>query len=84
MPPNTKYVGRGSKWGNPYKVGEYTLEESLRLHKAHLAESITTGTLDIKELLGYDNLACFCPLNSPCHADTLIKVLEAYKATQAL
>lgn len=21
MPPNTVYVGRGSKWGNPYKVG---------------------------------------------------------------
>jgi len=20
MPPNTSYVGRGSKWGNPYKV----------------------------------------------------------------
>lgn len=22
MPENTVYVGRGSKWGNPYKVGE--------------------------------------------------------------
>lgn len=21
MPPNTVYVGRGSKWGNPFKIG---------------------------------------------------------------
>lgn len=22
MPPNTVYVGRGTKWGNPYRVGQ--------------------------------------------------------------
>jgi len=22
MPENAKYVGRGTQWGNPYKVGE--------------------------------------------------------------
>lgn len=23
MPPGSKYVGRGSRWGNPFKVGEH-------------------------------------------------------------
>jgi len=29
--------------------------------------------LDPKELKGY-NLACFCPLDQPCHADVLLKM----------
>lgn len=24
MPPNTVYVGRPTKWGNPYRVGQMT------------------------------------------------------------
>jgi hypothetical protein len=33
------------------------------------------------ELLG-KNLACWCPLNKPCHADVLIDVLNTVNSTQ--
>ena len=32
--------------------------------------------LDLKELKGLD-LACFCPLSSPCHAEVLLKKVQS-------
>jgi hypothetical protein len=32
---------------------------------------------DISELAG-KNLACWCPLDKPCHADTLLKAAQVY------
>lgn len=29
MPPNTVYVGRGSKWGNPFSVEEYGRDKAV-------------------------------------------------------
>ena len=34
--------------------------------------------LDLSELTG-KNLACFCPLSSPCHADVLIELCNQQK-----
>lgn len=31
MPPGSKYVGRGSRWGNPYKVSPGTTSRSRQL-----------------------------------------------------
>lgn len=31
---------------------------------------------NLEQLRKYDSLACFCPLNEPCHADILIKLLS--------
>jgi len=82
MPPNTVYVGRGSKWGNPFKVGnpdneermEFTLDESLKNYKLWLLGKIqVTKELDLSELKGKD-LACWCPLDKRCHADILLEL----------
>jgi len=82
MPPNTVYVGRGSKWGNPFKVGnpdneerlEYTAEESLKWYRLWVLGKIqVTKELDINDLRG-KNLACWCPLDKPCHADFLLEL----------
>ena len=85
MPENTAYVGRPSKWGNPYRVGdkleygEITIDAELAvaLYKNHLAQLKKCGILvvkdKIKELKGKD-LACWCPLDQPCHADVLLKM----------
>ena len=75
MPPGVVYVGRGSKWGNPYKVGVepidgdggQTVEESIWAFRA-----LTLPSLPVDELRGKD-LACWCPLDAPCHADCLLK-----------
>ena len=81
MPPNTVIVDRSTKWGNPYinpdfraqaviyfladleNYGGYRLPRKKRVDK----EAIRA------ELRG-KNLACWCPLDEPCHADVLLKI----------
>ncbi len=83
MPPNTKYVGRPSKWGNPYRVGH--IVNGMLIGRS-AAQNYYRGTwlfllqrqygLDITELRGKD-LACWCPLDEPCHADVLLEIANA-------
>lgn len=76
MPPNTVYVGRGSKWGNRYQVHDGNYEWAVRLFDRYLHETCEGDALRRqaeKELRG-KNLACWCPLDKPCHADVLLKI----------
>lgn len=94
LPPNTVYVGRPSKWGNPYTVGMFpcgcrsigecnhnirrvsTAKEAVECYKYHITEILKNGInngYDISELKG-KNLACWCKLGEPCHADILLKL----------
>ena len=86
MPPNTVYVGRPTKWGNPFRktpgaspaylVLQFRMWLGGRLRKrpsfAMLMqrERLIHG---LDELRG-KNLACWCPLDQPCHADVLLKI----------
>lgn len=84
MPPNTIYVGRPTKWGNPYIVGtemvigrfgderrpHLTAAEAVEEYRFHLPHR---RHLDLRELRG-KNLACWCPLDQPCHADVLLEL----------
>ena len=74
MPPNTVYVGRGTIWGNPFKIeqGIMTRDESLEHYKTY-AEGFTR--LELKPLIGKD-LACWCGLDKPCHADILLEIVN--------
>jgi hypothetical protein len=38
--PNAVYVARPSRWGNPYPVSEYGLDECLRLYEIWLREQL--------------------------------------------
>lgn len=82
MPPNTVSVCRPHKWGNPFKIGQWlngnqilTTEDCLEVYKNYLAMKIDRRELDLNELKG-KNLACFCKLDQPCHADVLLTFLE--------
>ena len=68
-PPGAVYVGRPSKWGNPFMVGrDGTREEVITKYLYWLPDS----GLDPTELRGKD-LLCWCaPL--PCHGDLLLKL----------
>lgn len=74
MPPNTVYVGRPSKWGNPYRFGpELSRAEAVALYGAYLLEEAQGLWRQLGELRG-KNLACWCPLDEPCHADLLLRL----------
>ena len=71
MPENTVYVGRPTKHGNPFTIGVHgTREDCIEKYKTWAA----MRTNVIKEQLKGKNLACFCPLDKPCHADILLKI----------
>ena len=72
MPENTIYVGRGSKWGNPYKIDTMMSRETcLQMYGDHLKFMEDEGCFKKQELKG-KNLACWCSLNESCHADKLL------------
>jgi hypothetical protein len=90
MPPNTVYVGRPTKWGNPFAVGETVhkgpmysgRDEIVRDtdHAARLYREWLFNQRSARELLlplRGKNLACWCPLDQPCHADVLLEIANA-------
>lgn len=76
MPENAVYVGRPTIWGNPFKVGDVSPHNfNIKIDNEHavmLFEQIVEN-MDLTSLKG-KNLACFCPLDKPCHADVLLKL----------
>jgi len=127
MPENTVYVGRGSKWGNPFvlngpsglarepaiqnpdKSWEYegrisaagmrhdyfhpggkitlvnvrymTRDEIVLCYRAYATGAgwpcDWKGHSKVNEIraeLAGKNLACWCPLDQPCHADVLLEL----------
>lgn len=73
MPENTVYVGSPTKWGNPYR-GSMPASMSGRY-----LEGLRRGELGftVRRELGGRNLACWCALDKPCHADALLEIANA-------
>jgi hypothetical protein len=92
LPPNTVTVARPTRWGNPFVIGEHgTRAECVGLYGKLIAgNKVTVGdpaalkatrayvAEHIGELLG-KNLACWCPLDEPCHADVLMSLANERK-----
>jgi len=89
MPPNTVKVDRSTKWGNPFIVGIHgTREYCVKLFRYLMAGMICVSFRKHadKQIAAYKhirrnrrhlrgkNLACFCPLTEPCHADVLLEI----------
>jgi len=77
-PPDAVYVGRPTKWGNPYEIGAVfagkvlTREDCVFLFRAYAERKLKTEPHWLDELKG-KNLVCWCkPLN--CHADVLMEL----------
>jgi hypothetical protein len=74
MPPNTVYVGRPSKWGSPFKIGvDGSREEVLRKYRTWIIQKLSEQPDFLAPLHG-KNLACFCKMTEPCHADILLEL----------
>ena len=73
MPENTVYVGRPTKWGNPYKINEkFDKANAVRLHREYVEMHVDAE--EIKRELKGKNLACWCKEGEPCHADVLLEI----------
>ena len=74
QPPNTLFVGRPTRWGNPYSVEAHGRSKAVALFR----ERFLMGNLDIKPadaraaMAGYRRLSCWCGLDEECHADVYI------------
>ncbi|MFY1649890.1 DUF4326 domain-containing protein [Solwaraspora sp. WMMB762] len=85
MPTGTVYVGRPTRWGNPYTadptdpagrvkaVNRYRLWITTRPDLIAAARAVLAGR----------DLACWCPLGAPCHADVLLTLANTNPADQA-
>ena len=101
MPEGAIYVGRPSRWGNPFRIGERThlwhrattapyafyRDWFMVVDNAHAVRLFETVLTDRErwldnwglpdgweaQLAGRD-LACWCPLDQPCHADVLLEI----------
>ena len=67
------YIGRGSKWGNPFRIGDHgdrgdVIEQYLKLIQTQ------PDLLDSLEELRGKRLGCFCKPKA-CHGDILIELL---------
>jgi hypothetical protein len=74
-PAGSVYIGRGSKWGNPFRIGvDGDRATVIARHEAWLrTQRDLLGALD--ELRGKD-LVCFCA-PQPCHGDLLLRLANA-------
>lgn len=88
LPDGAAIVDRMTKWGNPfivnpgYKPGSGnpqfgmnvpTVEDAIECYRLYVLCQIECGVLDINELRGKD-LACWCKIGQPCHADVLLEI----------
>ncbi len=75
MPENTVYVGRPSKFRNMCRVGVdvQTREQAVFHFRRNVIHDEKYKGMVRRELAG-KNLACWCPLDQPCHADVLLEL----------
>lgn len=70
VPPGAVYVGRPTKWGNPYRIGpDGTREEVIAKYERYAARFTPE---ELAALRGKD-LVCWCA-PAPCHADVLLRL----------
>jgi hypothetical protein len=92
MPDNTVTVARPGKWGNPFsvlpgqepgaRVGRYVAMPSraaaVAAYRRWVQEDPAGRALleEAKRELRGRNLACWCSLDGPCHAEVLLELVN--------
>ena len=75
VPANAVYIGRGSKWGNPFRIGRDGGRAAVvAKHERWLADRHDLLRV-LDELRGRD-LVCFCAPHA-CHGDLLLRLANA-------
>jgi hypothetical protein len=78
-PQGAVYVGRPTRWGNPFRVDRASTSRARAVavaeYRSYLGSHETLVNEAISALRGRD-LACWCSLDQPCHADVLLEVVN--------
>ena len=90
LPPNTICVTRPGRFGNPFETAAQFRTWLERLMDGNPLPALDTPqarrmhdiSKRLDKLTGF-NLACFCPLDQPCHADVLLEFANQAAASQA-
>lgn len=76
--PYDVYIGRGSKWGNPFEIGKHgNREEVVAKYEKYLMDQIECGNItksDFESLRG-KRLGCFCKPKL-CHGDVILQFMD--------
>jgi len=76
-PANTVVVSRPSKWGNPFPFDSRHSRAEVVAKYAKWIRTSAKGkgvAREAKKELPGKNLACWCPLGGPCHAEILLRI----------
>lgn len=90
MPANTKKVDRSTRYGNPFlasdirvsgpkagqglPIGAAGAVQAFRNYLTNLLRLEPQKTRQVLDELRGKNLACWCKLGEPCHADVLLEL----------
>jgi len=72
--PHDVYIGRGSRWGNPFKIGvDGTREDVIEKYRVWILSQ--PPLLNEISVLRGKVLGCWCKPKA-CHGDVLVELLE--------
>lgn len=91
MPENTVKVDRTTRWGNPFRVGDqvqsdpsqpvavcFSQQQAVEAFRGFCEHAIGSSFVSaVRAKLRGKNLACWCPLDQPCHAEVLLELANA-------
>ena len=79
LPANTLVIARPTRWGNPFRAATPAARAgAVRRHRRwFLAPARRELRREAVRCLRGANLACWCPLGAPCHADLLLEIANA-------
>lgn len=88
--PDAVIVARPTRWGNPYRIGDENphtgepiadrdeatmyFRAQLEMLAALVPDHYAAVVERIRDGLAGRDLACWCPLDQPCHADVLLEI----------
>ena len=76
-------VTRPTKWGNPHPLSLGREEAVRRYREDLLAGRLAITVEDVERELRGRDLACYCPLDEPCHADVLLELANRQRRPNA-
>ena len=76
IPKDAVYIGRPSKWGNPFTIGKHGTRAEVVMKYANYINSHPTLAAEARAELAGKDLVCFCAPQE-CHGDILMEVANS-------